>query len=185
MPAQPPAISPIAYLLRVKIVEFQVGDKVVHWSYGPGEIIQLDEKNISGQNTLYYVVQIRDLTLWVPVNGGSQHSLRLPTSTREFGKLFKILRGPGDKISDDRYERKTQLTERMREGTLDSICSIIRDLTTFSYAKKLNDYDAALLERAKKFLLDEWKISLSVPLSDAQRELDLLLEEGRIAGVDG
>ncbi len=165
-------------------MEFQVGDKVVHWSYGPGEIIQLDEKSISGQNALYYVVQIRDLTLWVPVEGGDQSSLRLPTSTREFRRLFKILRNPGEKISDDRYERKTQLTERMREGTLESICGIIRDLTTYSYSKKLNDYDASLLERAKKFLLEEWKISLSVPLSDAQRELDILLEEGRIVAAD-
>jgi len=145
----------------------------------------MDEKNISGKSALYYVVQIRDLTLWVPVDGGDQHSLRLPTSTREFRKLLKILRSPGEKISEDRYERKTQLSERLREGTLESICSIIRDLTTYSYVKKLNDNDAALLERTKKFLLDEWKISLSVPLGDAQRELDLLLEEGRIAGADG
>jgi len=67
----------------------------------------------------------------------------------------------------------------MRDGTLESICRAIRDLSTFSYRKKLNDYDAALLERARKFLLDEWEISFSVSVSDAQRQLDLLLEEGR------
>jgi RNA polymerase-interacting CarD/CdnL/TRCF family regulator len=163
------------------MLPFQVGDKVVHWSYGPGEIIQLDEKSLSGRMTLYYVVQVRDLTLWVPVEGANQRSLRPPTSTGEFKKLFEILRGPGERLSDDRYERKAQLTELLRDGTLLSVCRAIRDLSSHGYRKKLNDYDAALLERARKFLLDEWRISLSVPLSDAERQLELLLEEGRAA----
>jgi RNA polymerase-interacting CarD/CdnL/TRCF family regulator len=163
------------------MLPFHVGDKVVHWSYGPGEIIQLEEKSLSGRMTLYYVVQVRDLTLWVPVEGADQHSLRPPTSMGEFEKLFKILRGPGEKLSDDRYERKAQLTGLLHDGTLESVCRAIRDLSFHGYRKKLNDFDAALLERARKFLLDEWKISLSVPLSDAERQLELLLEEGRAA----
>ena len=160
-------------------MNFQVGDKVVHWSYGPGQVIQVDEKRISGRNDVYYVVRVRDLTLWVPVDGATLHSLRPPTSKREFRRLFEILRGPGERLSDDRLERKAHLTGHMRDGTLESICRAIRDLSTFSYRKKLNDYDAALLERARKFLLDEWEISFSVSVSDAQRQLDLLLEEGR------
>ncbi len=158
---------------------FQVGDKVVHWSYGPGQIIQVDEKRISGRNELYYVVQIRDLTLWVPVDEATPQSLRPPTSKREYRRLFDILRGPGETLSDDRFERKAHLTGHMRDGTLESICRAIRDLITLSYRKKLNDYDAALLERARRFLLDEWEISFSVSVNDAQRQLDLLLEEGR------
>jgi RNA polymerase-interacting CarD/CdnL/TRCF family regulator len=163
------------------MLPFQVGDKVVHWSYGPGEIIQLEEKSLSGRMTLYYVVQVRDLTLWVPVEGADQHSLRPPTSIGEFEKIFKILREPGEKLSDDRYERKAQLTGLLRDGTLESVCRAIRDLSFHGYRKKLNDFDAAILERARKFLLDEWKISLSVPLSDAEHQLELLLEEGRAA----
>lgn len=163
------------------MLPFQVGDKVVHWSYGPGEIIQLEEKSLSGRMTLYYVVQVRDLTLWVPVEGADQHSLRPPTSMGEFEKLFSILRGPGEKLSDDRYERKSQLTELLRDGTLESVCRAIRDLSFHGYRKKLNDFDAALLERARKFLLDEWRISMSVPLGDAEHQLELLLEEGRAA----
>jgi RNA polymerase-interacting CarD/CdnL/TRCF family regulator len=158
---------------------FQVGDKVVHWSYGPGEIIQLDEKSISGQSIRYYVVRVRDLTLWVPVDADGQPRLRQPTSTGEFKKLFEILRGPAETLSDDRLERKAQLTGRLRDGTLFSICRVIRDLKSLSQRKKLNDYDAAVLERARKFLLDEWNISLSVSLIDAERQLDHLLDEGR------
>jgi RNA polymerase-interacting CarD/CdnL/TRCF family regulator len=45
-------------------MSFQVGDQVIHWVHGLGEIIQLDEKVLSGNTGQYYVVQIRDLKLW-------------------------------------------------------------------------------------------------------------------------
>ena len=76
-------------------------------------------------------------------------------------------------------ERKGQLTERLREGSLESICQLIRDLRSFSYKKKLNESDTQILERACKMLLDEWHLSLAIPVPEAQRELDRLLEEGR------
>lgn len=161
-------------------MKFQVGDKVVHWSYGPGEIVRIDDKSHSGHNDQYYVIKVRDLTLYVPVVGAEEHSLRPPTSTADYEKLFDILRGPGEYLSDDRFERKTQLTERLSDGSLESVCRAIRDLCSFGYRKKLNDYDTALLERARRFLLEEWILSLSIPLGDAQRKLDLLLEDGRL-----
>ena len=160
-------------------MDFQIGDKVVHWSYGPGEVIQVDEKNLGGRTAIYYVVQVRDLTLWVPVDQGEKHSLRLPTSADQFEALFGILRGLGEVLAEDRYERKSQLTERLRDGKLESVCRVIRDLCFYNSKKKLNDNDAMILERARKFLLDEWKIAFRISSVDAQRELDRLLDEGR------
>jgi len=158
---------------------FQVGDKVVHWAYGLGEVIQLDEKRLAGKTTLYYVVKVKDLTLWVPVEEADTRKLRLPTAETEFEGLFNILRGEGEVLSEDRMERRGQLTERLREGSLESICQLIRDLNSFGYKKKLNESDSQILERACKMLLDEWHLSLAIPVPEAQRELDRLLEEGR------
>ena len=76
-------------------------------------------------------------------------------------------------------ERKGQLTELLREGSLKSICQVIRDLKSFSNKKKLNESDSQILERACKMLLDEWHLTLAIPVPEAQRELDRLLEEGR------
>jgi RNA polymerase-interacting CarD/CdnL/TRCF family regulator len=158
-------------------MNFQVGDQVVHWTYGPGEVIQLDEKALSGQTETYYVIQIRDMTLYVPINDQSPNSLRLPTPSAEFESLFTILKSPEEPLSGDRWERKNQLMEQMRDGRLESICRVIRDLVAFRRAKKLNDYDAAILERAQNFLLNEWQISMGIPRGQAERELQLLLSE--------
>jgi RNA polymerase-interacting CarD/CdnL/TRCF family regulator len=156
-------------------MDFQVGDKVVHWAYGPGEIINLEEKVLSGQTSLYYVVQVNGMTLWVPSDEKGTRSLRLPTPANEFENLFILLRSPGDPLPGDRLERKLELAQRMKDGTLESICRVIRDLHLFRRTQKFNESDTSTLERAQKFLLNEWMISLSIPAAQAEKELRRLL----------
>jgi len=156
-------------------MDFQVGDKVVHWAYGPGEIINLEEEALSGHTSLYYVVQVNDLTLWVPSDEKGKRSMRLPTPASEFENLFILLSSPGDPLPNDRLERKLELSERMKDGTLESICRVIRDLHFFRQTQKFNESDTSTLERAQKFLLSEWRISLSIPAAQAEKELKRLL----------
>ena len=155
--------------------DFQVGDQVVHWAYGLGEITQLDEKELSGQTQQYYVVRIRDLTLWVPLENAAEHGLRFPTPAGNFQNLFRLLSAHAQPLSDERFERKNQVTERLRDGTIESICRVVRDLTARKRIKKMNDYDNNLLCRARDFLLIEWCAALSVSLQQAERKLEELL----------
>jgi len=156
-------------------VDFQVGEKVVHWNYGMGEILQLDEKPLAGQMRCCYVVLIRDLTIWVPIDQMGDSSLRLPTPRNEFENLFAILCSPGELLSNDRLERRTQLIEKIRDGKLESICQVVRDLSFYRQTKKLNDHDKTILESAQSFLLNEWRLALTVSLPEAERELARLL----------
>jgi RNA polymerase-interacting CarD/CdnL/TRCF family regulator len=157
---------------------YQIGDQVVHRVYGLGEIIQLDEKTLSGHTHPYYVVRNRDLTLWVQVNDDDTSSLRLPTPISDFEKLFAILRSPGQPLSTDRFERRTQLADQIKDGKLTSVCGVVRDLVFRQRTQKMNDNDTAVLERAQNFLLNEWAHSLSIPIYQAKRELcDLLGED--------
>jgi RNA polymerase-interacting CarD/CdnL/TRCF family regulator len=158
---------------------FQVGDQVIHWAYGLGKIIQLDEKEFSGHTSMYYVVQIRDLTLWVPINGTGESRLRFPTPAQDFQKLFDLLASPGEPLSADRYERQNQLMEQLKDGSLESFCRVVRDLTLHKRTKKMNDKDSSILERARSFLLNEWSVALSVPIPQAEKELKELLEGHR------
>ena len=95
-------------------MDFKVGDQVIHWAYGPGEITQLDEKMVSGRLETYYIVQMNAMTLYVPVADTGARSLRLPTPPSSFQELFEILKVPGEPLPEDRMERKNLLTERLR-----------------------------------------------------------------------
>lgn len=157
-------------------MSFQVGDQVIHWVYGLGEIVRLDEKKLSGRSGRYYVVQIRDLTIWVPRNEAGEHCLRFPTPAKDFQKLFHLLASPAEPLETDRYKRKTQVTELLKDGTLASVCRVVRDLADYKRHHRINDNDNAILERARNFLLNEWCVALEVPLQQAERELKALLE---------
>jgi RNA polymerase-interacting CarD/CdnL/TRCF family regulator len=162
---------------RRSAMGFEVGDKVVHRSYGSGEIVQLDRKELSGRSALYYVVKIRDLTLWVPASDNEVGNLRPPTPAAEFKQLFTILTSPGEPLPEDRLDRKQKISDLMKAGTLESICRVICDLNLQQRTKKLNENDLQIMERARQFLLSEWQLAFSVTPQQAERELNELLAE--------
>ncbi len=155
--------------------DYQVGDTVIHASYGLGEIIKMDEKFIHGRQMLCYVVRVGNLTIWVMADEPGKSGLRLPTPDNDFENLFVILSSPGKLLPTDRFERKNELFERMKAGDLTSICTVIRDLNAYRHIKQLNDYDKTVMERAEHLLLDEWMFSRSVSLNQAYDELKRLL----------
>ena len=90
-------------------MDFHIGDKVIHSTYGMGEIIHIEEKVIHDRPTNCYVVRTNELTIWIPINDLHQHSLRTPTLPDEFVRLFSILTSPGEALPEDRVLRKDQL----------------------------------------------------------------------------
>ena len=156
---------------------FQIGDQVIHWVYGLGEVVHIEEKTISGHPTNCYVVRTSDLTIWIPIDDLQQQSLRMPTPPEEFESLFTILNGPSEKLLEDRVLRKNQLMEQMKDGQLASICRVVRDLTHFRRNSKLNDQEKSILERAMNSLLTEWTFSLGMPLSQAHQSIMNMLGE--------
>ena len=150
---------------------FRVGDPVVHWQYGLGEIVGREERALAGQKTLYYLVKVNDLTVCVPADEKATSRLRSPTPVREFKKLSVILSGPGESLADDRLERKAQLHRNLENGKIEAVCKVIRDLSTHEQKKALNDDDKYILRRAWNCLLGEWGYSMS--MSPAQVDLEL------------
>jgi RNA polymerase-interacting CarD/CdnL/TRCF family regulator len=158
-------------------MNFQVGETVIHTSYGLAEIVAVEEKAVADQKLLYYVVKASDLTVWIPINDLDNSHLRHPTSKDEFTNLFSILRSKSDPLSGDRKERKAQLMERIKEGNSASLCRLVRDLADFRLTKKLNENDNYIFKRAQDSLLKEWIFSLSVPLAQAKNDLKKILDE--------
>ena len=158
-------------------MNFQIGDTVVHWSFGIGQIIGLEKRAVAGENQLYYEVKIQDFSVWVPANSKLASRLRSPTSARAFKKLFAILGGPAGPISGDRRERKSQLHTKMVGGKASDLCQVIRDLTSLEQEKSLNYDDKSTLKLACTLLLGEWGYSLGLPPAQVQAALYQLLRQ--------
>ena len=159
-------------------MNFHEGDPVMHWTYGLGKVVRLEERALSGHNAMYYAVQIGDLTVWVPADDMLKTRLRPPTPKARFKDLIAILASPGEPLPDDRHERKTILTELLKDGRAESLCRVIRNLSAFRQVHSLNENDQALLKRAQNALLGEWGHALSITPVQAEREMSRLLTAG-------
>jgi len=156
-------------------MSFQIGEHVIHCTFGLGEITQIEEKTINSHPTLCYVVMINDMTVWVPTDD-PQNSLRTPTPPDEFINTLPILTSPNLPLDEDRLLRKNQLMDQLKDGQLSSICRVVRDLRHYQRNSKLNDQERSILERAVKSLLTEWTISLGLPFSKAHEAMESLLQ---------
>lgn len=166
-------------------VKYNIGDTIVHWTYGLGTIVAIDQKDIAGVTQQYYVVAVEPLKIWVPVEEANGCSIRFPTESIHFTALFDILRTPGELLPDHQFQRKNELRDRMQKRTLGALCHVIRDLTDRSRQHPLNQNDTSVLSRAEEHLLDEWVLSLGAERSTASSELDVLLRGDLIAQKEG
>jgi RNA polymerase-interacting CarD/CdnL/TRCF family regulator len=156
---------------------YKIGDTVVHWTYGSGKIVAVDDKGLPGQPRFYYVIEGKGQTLWVPVEESGRSSLHLPTSRSDFKLLIDILRSQGEKMSNYRFQRQDQLQKRMRKASPKDLCLVIRDLNYRAHWGKLCDSDIRILKRAQSYLLDEWELSLGTPREQASREMKWILHD--------
>ena len=158
-------------------MNFHSGDMVVHWTYGIGQIVSLEVRALEGSKVVYYVVQVGDMTVWVPADSKVGSRLRTPTSKSRFQQLLAVLARPSEPLPEDRLERKTRLLELLQDGRPESLCQVIRDLTAYQkqQVRPLNDNDQMVLKQSKKTLLGEWGFVLSITPAQADHELHRLL----------
>jgi RNA polymerase-interacting CarD/CdnL/TRCF family regulator len=159
------------------MLEYKIGDIVVHWTYGVGKIVAVNDKGLPGQPLFYYVIETGEQTLWVPVDENGSSSLHLQTPSSDFGSFKKILRTVGERMPDNPYQRKKELDQRMQKRSLVETCLIIRDLSYRSRSRQLSSSDTSILKHAQSSFLDEWVLSLGTPRENARTELEWMLKE--------
>ena len=131
-------------------MDFKKNDWVVHCTHGLGQIKDIEERTFFDKVTLYYMVQVSDLTIWIPADENIQSRLRFPTSPASFKKSISILSTAPEKLPDDYRQRNTQLSEMLKDGRADSLCKVIRDLTAYRHARSWSEHDNALMRRTQK-----------------------------------
>jgi CarD family transcriptional regulator len=156
-------------------MSFSAGDYVMHWTFGFGRVIQLEQKAVSGKDVLHYVVHIDDMNIWVPEDDMLDTRLRAPSSAEEFKHLQDILANGGETLPDDRNLRRTILIEILKDGSAKSLFRVVRSLANYRKVRALNDNDQVLLKRVEKALIGEWGFVLSVPPFQAEADLHRML----------
>ena len=157
-------------------MSFKVGDFVVHPIHGVGHIVQIEKKRFSEEGTrLYYKVTLPKSTIWVPVEAQATIGLRLVTTKSELDHYRDLLKNHPAPPSDNHAQRHAKITLRLKEGSFQVLCEVVSDLTMAGWQKPLGRSDAAMLQKTRDKLLEEWAASAGVSTTEAMEEIDALL----------
>jgi CarD family transcriptional regulator len=154
---------------------FNVGDWVVHPLHGVGQVVRLEQKDFgTSPGQLYYEIAIPQGTLWVMAESPPA-GLRELTAKTDLPRYRAVLQSAPTPLNKDYHQRRGELRERLKDGTFQVRCEVVRDLTAYGWRKQLSEPDATLLRTARDGLCQEWARAEAVTVAEALHEVEALL----------
>jgi len=162
-------------------MDFEIGDKVVHPQYGVGHVAKLEDREFEpGVMRRYYEIAIPGSTLWVPKDQ-STFGLRKLATRSEIERCREVLASRPLPLTEDSRLRQSDLSARLKAGTIVAHCEVVRDLSAYGAHKPISGTIAAFLRVTQDVLCQEWAMVEGVTLADAAVEISLLLEKSKLA----
>jgi len=131
---------------------------------------------MAAQEQLFYEISTSKSTVWVPVDGNPDGGLRRLSSKQDLAHCRRLLQKPPTTLEPDHRKRQLELAARLRGGSFQTLCEVVRDLTARGRLKPLNEADSSALRRARAAMLQEWAAAAGITLADATAEVDGLLQ---------
>jgi RNA polymerase-interacting CarD/CdnL/TRCF family regulator len=158
---------------------YSIGEWVVHPLHGLGQVMGLGRQQFAQTPAQsYYEIAIRRGTIWVaadtPLAG-----LRGVTAKGDLPRYRTVLKSSPGLLDKHYHQRRGELQERLKQGTFQVKCEVVRDLTAYGWPRRLGEVDSAMLRRARESLCQEWAAAEAVTVAEATQEVEALLHEAQ------
>ena len=168
--------------------QYLIGDWVVHYAYGIGQIKKIEQKPIHGEpQDCFQVTTQNGADWWFPKYGADNPRVR-PVATKEklqcaLDEFEKIVLD----LNPDKNLWKGRMDEVMKSGDLIETVQIMRDLTVLQTQRKFNQMETKAFALFKDRLLREWSAVMNINIAKIEPELKRYLrvcKEGAIANKE-
>jgi RNA polymerase-interacting CarD/CdnL/TRCF family regulator len=157
-------------------MQFKIGDLVVHPAFGIGHIVEIEEKSFSEKEIrLYYKVTRPKYTMWTRVEAREGGGLRLVTAKSDLNHYRDLLKSPPVPLNTNQQQRQLDLVSRLKQGSFQDVCEVVRDLAAWNWRKPLGQADMTTLQKSRDSLYQEWATAADVSAAEAITEIDSLL----------
>ncbi len=135
----------------------KIGDIVVYPMHGAGKIAGVEKNEINGQEKSYYVLDmpLGNLKVMLPLDSLDKLGLREVIDRSEIGSLENTLQGKPESQVGGWNKRYHAILARMKEGDLNDIAAVVRNLELQDRKKKISTGERRLLELARQILISE------------------------------
>ncbi len=160
----------------------KVGDKVIYPAHGAGVIEAIEEKVLSGNEQMVYVMKMlhKGMTILVPLGNVESIGIRNPISPKEIERVYEVLKEtdlPSTEPEETWNRRYRHYKERINTGSILEIAGVLRSLHQRRKTGALSLGEKRLVDTAMDLLVGEVSCSKNMKEGRIRREIELLLEE--------
>jgi CarD family transcriptional regulator len=153
---------------------YKVGDKVVHPYHGAGVIAAVERSDLLDEFNQYYIIElaVQQMRLMVPVRTAQDIGLRMVSAPDSWPGILGILDGSAESLPDDFKLRQSQIHERLREGTAESLARIVRDMAWRGRDRTYSPTEQRLYDQARTMLGSELALAQDTGVEQALALID-------------
>ena len=151
----------------------------VYPAQGVAEVVGVEEKEISGKKTRFFVLRIvdTDMRIMVPVAKAREVGLRQIISEPEIKEVFVILREREIHVDKQTWNRRYRgFMEKIKTGSLFEVAEVYRDLYRLKSTKTLSFGERRMLDTAKNLIVKELSVARRTAEAKMEREIERQLQ---------
>ncbi len=157
---------------------FEKGDKVVYPNHGAGTIVDIEVKEILGEEKKYYIMElpIGEMRVMIPVHKVDEIGIRDVIDEEEAENVFHLLKGEKSKMSQNWNRRYRANMEKLKTGDIYEVVEVVRNLTIRDMEKGLSTGEKKMLSNARKILISELVLAKDMSEESVVEKIDNILE---------
>ena len=167
------------------VSQYLIGDWVVHFAYGIGQIKKIEQKPIHGEpEACFQVTTQNGAEWWFPKYGDDNPRIRAVATEEKLQCALAEFEKVTPDLNLDKNLWKARMDEVMKNGDLIETAQIMRDLTVLQTQRKFNQMETKAFSLFKDRLLREWSAIMNMNIAKIEPELKRYLrvcKEGAIA----
>lgn len=158
---------------------FELGDKVVYPMHGAGIIESIEEKEILGKKSNYYILKmpVGKMKLMLPVDNVENIGIRDIVEEKQIADVISILKEKVELTDLNWNKRYRSNMEKIKSGDILEVTEVIRDLSCREKQKGLSTGEKRMLSNAKQILVSEIALVEERECETVQEEIDCIIEQ--------
>ncbi len=165
---------------------FDKGDRVVYPNHGAGTIVDVEVKEILGEEKKYYIMElpIGEMRVMIPVHKVEEIGIRDVIDEEEAENVFHLLKGEKSKMSQNWNRRYRANQEKLKTGDIYEVVEVVRNLTIRDMEKGLSTGEKKMLSNARKILISELVLAKNMSEEEVVEKIDNILENNPNVNTD-
>lgn len=136
---------------------FKVGDKIVYPLHGAGIIENIQDKEILGEVSAYYILKlpVGNMKLMVPIDKSEELGLRDIVDNNTVEEIFTILDTYEEENQANWNKRYRKNMDKIKTGDIIQVSEVVKSLSYLDNEKGLSTGEKKMLNNAKQILVSE------------------------------